>query len=302
MILCQRFGQLTLVMRARTSHPSHKMLRPSANRSPSAGGVYSSASDLSTIGRSILESSLLLPAETRRWMKPVSHTADPLQSVGLPWEIQRIELQNPFRITDAYTKAGDLGSYSSYLILLPDYDLGISILAAGDEAAATVAILGDLVGDIVIPAAEATSRQQAQAAYSGYYSNIGLNSSLTITENSASLGLRITQWVSNGVDMMPVMASLIPATEPVINIYPTQLKRTSSDGFTTESFRAVFGDGAVPMVVGSFEQNCISWEAVDNFHYERVSLDEFLFNIGPTGEVESIVPRAFKATLNKVQE
>lgn len=211
-------------------------------------------------------------------------------------------LQDPFRVTDAYTKGGDIGSYTSYLILLPDYNLGFSILAAGDESAATVAILGNLVGDIVTPVAEMVAREQAFATYSGRYQCATSNSSLTITESQTSLGLSITEWISNGTDVIHGLAPLIPATKPVVHLYPSQLIRTSANSSRVESFRAVFEDAAAPVVLGSFEQNCISWEAADSFYYERVSLDEFLFNINPAGKVESIVPRAFKAILSKIVE
>src|SRR3569833_1962383 len=41
----------------------------------SFGGMYSTAADLTTLGQSILSSSLLAPAVTRAWLKPRTHTA-----------------------------------------------------------------------------------------------------------------------------------------------------------------------------------------------------------------------------------
>ena len=52
-----------------------------------AGGLYSSTADLRIIGKSILNSTLLTPAQTRKWLKPLSFTADPHVAVGAPWEI-----------------------------------------------------------------------------------------------------------------------------------------------------------------------------------------------------------------------
>jgi hypothetical protein len=57
------------------------------------GGVWSSTHDLSTIGRSILSS----PAS---WV-------------------------------DFYTKDGKLSAYASQLVLIPDYGVGFTVLAAG---------------------------------------------------------------------------------------------------------------------------------------------------------------------------
>ncbi len=63
-----------------------------------AAGFYSSPSDLAKFGRAVLGSRQLSPAQTRRWMKPVSHTADPLTSIGAPWEISRYTLpSDPFQ-------------------------------------------------------------------------------------------------------------------------------------------------------------------------------------------------------------
>jgi CubicO group peptidase (beta-lactamase class C family) len=49
-----------------------------------AGGFYSSIDDLRTLGVSIINSTLLSTAQSRRWMKPVAFTADPNFAVGAP--------------------------------------------------------------------------------------------------------------------------------------------------------------------------------------------------------------------------
>jgi hypothetical protein len=64
-----------------------------------------SLKDLSTLGRSILNSDLLPKAQTRRWLKPKSLLTDPSKAVGMPWEIERIQLGG--RTVDLYTKDGD---------------------------------------------------------------------------------------------------------------------------------------------------------------------------------------------------
>jgi hypothetical protein len=51
-----------------------------------AGGAYSSPANITTLGRSILASTLLKPALTCRWMKPRAFTSDPFLSVGAPWK------------------------------------------------------------------------------------------------------------------------------------------------------------------------------------------------------------------------
>lgn len=242
-------------------------------------------------------------------MKPVAFTSDPLQFVGHAWEIQRVVLQNPYRVVDAYTKAGDLGSYASYLILLPDYDLGFTILVAGSASTSIAYLLGSLIGDIVTPAAETAARQQAEDVYAGHYKSsadyAALNSSLTIETDTSSLGLGITQWISNGTDMLPVIIAYVlsssPSTvKPVIRVYPTNLKKEIADGNSVQAFRAVFQDAAVPAVIGSFEQSCATWVEADQAVFETVSLDEFLITTGADGYAKSITLRAFRVVLDKV--
>jgi len=112
-------------------------------------------------------------------MKPVTFTSDPFRPVGHAWEIQRVSLQDPYRVVDTYTKAGDIGSYASYLILLPDYDLGFTIPAAGSALTSIAYLIGSLIGGIIIASAEAAARQQAEDVYVGHTKLTRMTPSLT---------------------------------------------------------------------------------------------------------------------------
>ncbi len=55
-----------------------------------------------------------------------------------PWEVYRIAVPtdtiiNASLIVDTYTKSGDIGQYSTFYGLVPDYNIGFSVLAAGDN-------------------------------------------------------------------------------------------------------------------------------------------------------------------------
>lgn len=54
--------------------------------------MYTSAGDMSTLGRAILRSTLLKPAVTRRWLKPSVFTSDPKSTVGMPWGIRQLDI------------------------------------------------------------------------------------------------------------------------------------------------------------------------------------------------------------------
>lgn len=70
-----------------------------------AGANYASLKDISKLGRSILNSDVLSKAQTRRWLKPKSLLNDLSGAVGMPWEIERVQIGG--RTVDLYTKDGD---------------------------------------------------------------------------------------------------------------------------------------------------------------------------------------------------
>ena len=101
-----------------------------------AGNQYTSTKDLRTWGQAIYTNKLLDPVTTRKWMKPVTFTSRWTSAVGAPWEIYRIalpidKLTDASRIVDSYTKGGDVGQYSTMFALVPDYEIGWSVMAAG---------------------------------------------------------------------------------------------------------------------------------------------------------------------------
>ncbi|EKG09752.1 Beta-lactamase-related protein [Macrophomina phaseolina MS6] len=140
-----------------------------------AGSVYSTINDLTTLGRSILRSTLLPRPLTRRWLKPHSRTADDTHAVGAPWEIvsTRIPLDNTSTTStattrvDLYTKTGNIGAYSAHLAIDPDRHWGFAVLGAGPASGAPVFYLADLVARTFAPAFEAAARSEAAALYAG---------------------------------------------------------------------------------------------------------------------------------------
>src|SRR5690554_4443848 len=144
------------------------------------GGYFSALSDLSTLGRSMLASTLLPPLTTRKWLKPLLHTSALTFSLGSPWEILRQPVPiDPSaspdtaprtRVVDFYTKQGGGGPYTSILALSPDHNVGLSILTAGNASIGTYVALRQLFVDIWLPAAELAAREQAGEGLVGRYS------------------------------------------------------------------------------------------------------------------------------------
>jgi len=234
--------------------------------------MYTSSNDLSTLGRAILRSTLLKPAMTRRWMKPFSFTSDPKAMVGMPWGVRRIELAESmffflffsplfflshssysflslfffsllteldssyYQFVHTYNKAGNIGSYYALLALLPELDIGYTVLVAGQPPAGLSMDIAEALTNTYLPTLTYVARTQANATFAGQYRYTGnlttasnstayynstlgrfpfrhrrqtlntttpqrLNSSLLVTVDDQP-GLAIHNWFSNGTDMM----------------------------------------------------------------------------------------------------
>jgi len=241
-------------------------------------------------------------------MKPVTHTASLTLSVGAPWEIFRV--QTPRGLVDLYTKAGDLGVYSSMLVLSPDYDTGWVILSAADSlgtASRGALLIADLIADTFVPAFEAAAKERAVVNLSGTYkATNGLNSSITIvTDNYPGLGIH--RWISNGTDILAAYLAYNGFGDRFtasVRLYPTSLFTSSP---SEQAFRAVFeilpkhatasysgaGGGGV------FSSNCYTWTGVDAISYGNVAADDFLFHYDEYGKAVSVEPRMFRVTLER---
>ncbi|KAH8905807.1 beta-lactamase/transpeptidase-like protein [Coniochaeta sp. PMI_546] len=271
-----------------------------------AGNMYSSVADISALGRSILKSALLRPAQTRRWLKPASLTSEPVAGVGYPWGVRRIILPetNGKRTVDAYNKAGRVGYYGSLLNLLPDYDVGFSILIGGPSIPGNMNFnLADIIGEQLLPALEAAAREQADATYAGFYYDKAANSTMRITTQSDRPGLGIDQWMSNGTDMAYVAVALqgqYTPVQPTIRLYPTGLETTRADGSKRVAFKATFEDlQALSRPNSMFSTDCGSWVSLTAVTYGSMPLDQFAFEIDAKGKVVSVEPIALRVKLQK---
>ncbi|KAE9404879.1 beta-lactamase/transpeptidase-like protein [Gymnopus androsaceus JB14] len=253
-----------------------------------AGGIYSTLADLMRIGQSMLNNEVLSPSTTRSWMKPVAHTASLQMSVGKPWEIIRTSVDG--RVVDLYTKSGDVGAYSSMLVIIPDYNAGFANLAAGGDASQVSAVTADLIIDAFLPALEQAAREQAMAKLAGSYRSFDLNSSIELSIDAGKPGLGIKSFISNGSDVIEVDSD--------IRLYPTGLNAQVNSTTSKASYRAVFpqltstGTGVVSQAL-----NNATWLGFDSITYNEIGIDEFLFTLDADGSATSISPRAWESEL-----
>lgn len=256
--------------------------------------MYMSLKDVTAAGISMLSSTLLPPAVTRRWMKPTAHTSNLVNAVGAPWEIFRDITGPNNRIVDYYTKSGDIGTYSSIIALSPDYNVGFAILAAQDQGSPAVSVVADLIADALLPALEDVAKEQATAAYVGTYtSQDGKNNSLTLATDDMP-GMAITSWTSNGTDEMAGLSALLGLSQPILRLYPTNAQTSSS-----RAYRMIIQDAAQFMDTGVFSSACETWVTVDGTVYGAQGVDEFDFGIGSDGKAMSVTLPAYRQTLVK---
>lgn len=272
----------------------------SAGDETAAGGSYSTPSDVTSLGRSILTSSLLKSALTRRWLKPHSLLSSPLGAVGAPWEIHRLQLSPNSRLVDLYTKAGDFAGYASHLVLIPDWDVGFTVLAAGPNATPNVAVLAAIVADEFLPAIENAAREEAEAAFSGSYASVdaSLNSSMTLSTSLSKPGLGITSWISNGTNLLDASSSIIAA--PEFRLYPSGLSRELNDGSSVVGWRVVGEDLTGEADPGPFGLACDTWEMMDSKYWGEVASDEVWIRIDRNGTAVSVEPKALRVILEKI--
>ncbi|PPJ56802.1 hypothetical protein CBER1_05947 [Cercospora berteroae] len=187
-----------------------------------SGGILSTLNDLNKLGVGILNHTLLSAEATRRWMKPVTHSASLSYSIGAPWEIVRYLSPSSGKVIDIYTKLGDSGSYSAMLAFIPEYNAGFSYLSGYFVAPGTDGRLRDKTAfgiintlvETLMPALEAQAAREAEANFIGTYSaGDSMNSTLVIAQRTETnvtsgegAGLYIEHWTSNGVDALPIFA------------------------------------------------------------------------------------------------
>ncbi|KAL1851545.1 hypothetical protein Plec18170_006364 [Paecilomyces lecythidis] len=282
-----------------------------------SGGIFSTVNDLSVIGTSILNSTLLSTDKTNRWMKPVSFTGDLRYAVGRPWEIYRYVHHDSEVVTDIYTKLGDSGVYGGLLVLLPDFDFGFTILGANDIGIQTQAIqlVADLVIDSLAPALLGQAHREALVNLAGSYTakDKRLNTTLTLSVPSSSTaapGLLITEWISNGTDIKNrLAASLIdlvphlpqrPASPMMLRLVPT-IQSIASSGQISFQMETVNPTGPIDGHLFSQMYDVNPWAStMDQPNYNDIPINEFVFSIDKnTGKAGAVTPSAYKVELER---
>ena len=268
---------------------SHSLLMQTS----SAGGLYSTSNDLSRYLRSILYPTLLPRSVVNEWMKPHSWTASGSSSAyGMPWEILRsTKLTSDGRPIDVITKGGGLEGYFSMVVMIPEFNVGYSILVAGDYAA--LDNLNEKIIALLVPAVEDIVRAKIKKSYEGVYAAPGKNFYGPLDENflvrlavdDIGPGLRIANWTSNGTDFLSFYGKMKGMPNDTSQ-WTARLLPTGADWApTVEIWRAT----AVPLKKAEDEKKIFDdycFTDVDSLIYGGFSVEEFVFQSGPMGSMQ----------------
>lgn len=265
------------------------------------GGLYATSSDMSKFLRYVL-SRFNGITHTLNWLQPASFTAGLNSFYGVPWEVFRTNkiLLDRDRVVTFFTKGGGLPGYTTNIVLVPEYDLGITILTAGNGT-----LLRPLLELVTIPliwAADELAQGQIQRIYAGTYKAPDINSSMTLSY-SASHGLEITNWISNSTDMLTVIPKHLHLTssEFHVQLVPTLLFRDQQNQ-VGELWRLQVLPGRRPQSeAGIWDDFCIS--DIDLMMYSGQPLNELVFwDRGQEGNFGTVELTAFRVSMTRLLE
>jgi hypothetical protein len=215
-------------------------------------------------------------------LKPVAHTSNPANTIGRPWIIYN---GGGDTVVEIFTLFGNIGLHSSYLGLVPNYNIGFAILAEDAERSVDLNAYADIIGDVLLPSIVKAVVSEAAINHAGIY-NASSGSLVKISARD-QYGLAVSRLIVNGTNVMDAIAAAnnIASAALSIRLYPTDLQH-STGNLTETAFRAVFQDDSALADGGT--ATCISWMGLDASDFGGKALDLFVFGLDPRGRAISI--------------
>jgi hypothetical protein len=217
----------------------------------------------------------------------------------MPWEIFRSTSLTPQpRPVDFYTKSGEVEVYAAYAVVIPEYNVAATILAAGPQSYDISVLLLDNVAAKLVPTLDSLARTQAQEKYAGRYvsSNSSNDAALTLTVDDGP-GLKISEWKNLGKDMLLAFETVLfqgPQTNGTL-ILDTRIYPSGIDNRWRVQFEKVTGQKDWTLSSTS----CDTWAKVDQFRYARKPVDEVEFVVGKDGIIHGMELPGLRAALQR---
>ncbi|KAH8716983.1 beta-lactamase/transpeptidase-like protein [Phaeosphaeriaceae sp. PMI808] len=260
------------------------------------GGMYSSSKDLSKYLRYVLSNYNSLAG--LNWIHPVSPAEGLNSFYGMPWEIFHTDrvLKDSRRTVRFISKGGGCPGYTSSIVLIPDFDLGITVLIAGNSEKMFPIVL-EAVSTTLVQAAEEIAIRQLQERYVGTYEMTSptLNSSVTVVAGTG--GLVVNTLILNGTDIFN--SAIVTSGNEYRQLVPTflyrdeknlrgELWRVVSANKRTENVGSIWDDFCLtnlhsPLYAGSGSINeLVFWNKEKDGKYGKVELSAFRVNLTRT--------------------
>lgn len=265
----------------------------------SSGGIFSTTNDIAKLGISMLNATLLPADQMRRWMKPNSFTAGFEFALGMGWEIYRYADKVTGHVTDMYMKLGDAGNYASYIVVVPDYDFGFSVIVTSGiadsvERSGAAHLLADLISETILPALRDQAAAETKRNYEGTYIGAGQNTStLTLAYNQtagAGFGLTLTSLVNNGRNLLSLLQSTLGSDQ--LLLAPSTIDaKTKQRGFVVTP--------VAPEVeyTGLFSKQFATnadWLNNNGLTYGGQALGTFYFDVADDGSAIAALPAVLR--------
>ncbi|KAJ4348028.1 uncharacterized protein N0V89_009400 [Didymosphaeria variabile] len=264
------------------------------------GGIFTSSNDLSKFLRHVLTRYNGI-THALNWMHPVSPSKDLHSFYGMPWEIFQSDrvLSNSQRAIRFITKGGGLPSYTSLVILIPQYDLGISLLLAGPPD--FFATLRETVSIGLARAAEQIAISTLEQGYAGRYISADpkLNSSLVLEADHR--GLLVKEFISNSTDVL--QSGLLrylgrPEDKPwYLLLIPTLLYR-DEENQKGEIWRLHIATERPREETEVWDDFCIT--DIEGLLYGGIPINQAVIWKGPYGLVYDIDLEGFRASMVRI--
>lgn len=188
------------------------------------GGLYSSSSEMSIWLRYVLRT-FNAQATGVNWFNPTSFSGSLDTYYGMPWEIFRAktndvisDTSNSTRPLTFITKGGGLPGYTSNVVMIPGYGLGITILIAGDGKALREIL--EVVTREIVAFAEQAALDELWHRYAGVFNDSASNSTMDLAVSNHD-GLHITHFISNSRDVKAAID--LEDEQMVFHLMPTLL-------------------------------------------------------------------------------
>jgi hypothetical protein len=219
----------------------------------------------------------------------------------MPWEIYRTSsiLPSTSRPVTFVTKAGGLPGYFTYIIMVPDYDLGITIFTAGESTS----LLDSIRETVTVPllkAAEEVAQLDLLSRYTGTFTAKDINSSLILSQNE-SKSLYIKSFISNSTN---IFSTWRPLLEPLVSDGPFRIQLIPTLLYRDEkNHKGELWRGVIVLEDRNHEAiwdgHCIT--DIDPFYYAGTPLLEIVFWGGEDGDnvVEELEMSGFRIKMGR---